>query len=136
MCSGGVISYSNAVKQSVLNVSAETLAQHGAVSVEVAEEMARGVRHLTGATYCDRHDRHRWAERGDRGQAGWYGVPGTRLAMVQPISHRYQLWGNREWVKLLDLADRPRLAAPRGFGRRPHRVLGSAKMRESGIDRS
>jgi nicotinamide-nucleotide amidase len=41
---GGVISYSNAVKQQALGVREETLRVHGAVSAECALEMARGVR--------------------------------------------------------------------------------------------
>ncbi|MCB1108565.1 MAG: CinA family protein [Chlamydiia bacterium] len=40
---GSVVSYSNAVKQNLLNVSEATLAQHGAVSRETAEEMLSGV---------------------------------------------------------------------------------------------
>ena len=43
---GGVISYSNEVKQNLLGVRPGTLAQHGAVSPETAGEMARGVRRL------------------------------------------------------------------------------------------
>lgn len=46
---GGVIAYSNAVKQHVLGVRAETLAQFGAVSALCALEMARGVRRALGA---------------------------------------------------------------------------------------
>lgn len=41
---GGVISYDNGVKQSLLNVNPADLAQHGAVSGVVAEQMAAGVR--------------------------------------------------------------------------------------------
>ncbi|VAV82391.1 ADP-ribose pyrophosphatase of COG1058 family / Nicotinamide-nucleotide amidase [hydrothermal vent metagenome] len=41
---GGVISYSNEVKVKLLNVSEETLKEHGAVSSETALEMAEGVR--------------------------------------------------------------------------------------------
>jgi nicotinamide-nucleotide amidase len=38
----GFVTYSNAAKQAMLGVRADTLAQHGAVSEEVAHEMAEG----------------------------------------------------------------------------------------------
>lgn len=41
---GGVIAYADGVKVSQLGVDAATLAAHGAVSAEVAQEMAAGVR--------------------------------------------------------------------------------------------
>ncbi|MEL7505341.1 MAG: competence/damage-inducible protein A [Cyanobacteria bacterium J06554_6] len=41
---GGVIAYDNRVKQALLDVQAATLGQHGAVSAQVAEQMATGVR--------------------------------------------------------------------------------------------
>jgi nicotinamide-nucleotide amidase len=43
---GGVIAYSNRAKQEILGVKAATLERHGAVSAEVAEEMAAGARKL------------------------------------------------------------------------------------------
>lgn len=43
---GGVISYSNAVKQQQLGVPSTILAAHGAVSAPTAEAMAVGVRQL------------------------------------------------------------------------------------------
>ncbi len=46
---GGVVSYSNAMKQSLLGVPTAILEQRGAVSRECALAMARGVRRLTGA---------------------------------------------------------------------------------------
>lgn len=46
---GGVTSYSNELKNKVLNVNGSDLAQYGAVSQQVAEQMATGVRHLMGA---------------------------------------------------------------------------------------
>ncbi len=46
---GGIISYSNAVKEAVLGVPAATLAAHGAVSAETAGAMAEGARRVTGA---------------------------------------------------------------------------------------
>lgn len=46
------VTYSNAVKERVLGVRAETLAAHGAVSEAVAIEMAEGARHRTGADFA------------------------------------------------------------------------------------
>jgi PncC family amidohydrolase len=46
---GGVVAYSNEAKQSLLLVSSETLAAHGAVSRESALEMARGARKALGS---------------------------------------------------------------------------------------
>jgi PncC family amidohydrolase len=45
---GGVISYSNAAKERLLNVRHATLERHGAVSEQAAREMALGVRRLLG----------------------------------------------------------------------------------------
>ncbi|MCC7055085.1 MAG: competence/damage-inducible protein A [Gemmatimonadaceae bacterium] len=47
---GGVIAYSNQVKEQELLVSAEDIDVHGAVSEPVAIQMARGARGVTGAT--------------------------------------------------------------------------------------
>jgi nicotinamide-nucleotide amidase len=56
---GGVVSYSNALKQSLLGVPAEVLAQYGAVSEPTARAMAEGVRQRLG---------------------GWWGVGITGIA--------------------------------------------------------
>jgi len=42
---GGVVAYSNAIKEIALGVNPETLIQHGAVSPQTAQEMADGIRH-------------------------------------------------------------------------------------------
>jgi nicotinamide-nucleotide amidase len=97
---GGIIAYSDKVKQQKLGVSQATLRAHGAVSEETAREMAAGVR---GALKCDLG----LAVTGIAGPDG--GSPekpvGTvcfALAVPETLySRRYQLWGNREWVKLL-----------------------------------
>jgi len=47
---GSIVSYTNDIKQWLLNVPAEMLEKHGAVSGEVAEAMAKGVKEQTGAT--------------------------------------------------------------------------------------
>jgi PncC family amidohydrolase len=46
---GGVLSYSNDVKQRLLGVTGETLAEFGAVSAACAREMAQGARRLLQA---------------------------------------------------------------------------------------
>lgn len=48
---GGVVSYANAAKVGMLGVDPEDLAAHGAVSEEVAKQMAGGVRDRLGADY-------------------------------------------------------------------------------------
>ncbi len=45
----GVICYSNAAKVEILKVDEDTLAEHGAVSMEVAMQMAEGVKSTSGA---------------------------------------------------------------------------------------
>jgi len=49
---GGFITYSNVLKCDLLAVSEEALIRHGAVSEEVAREMAAGARTRTGVTYA------------------------------------------------------------------------------------
>ena len=46
---GGVIAYSNAVKESMLGVRHETLVAYGAVSEQTAKEMAAGTRERIGS---------------------------------------------------------------------------------------
>ncbi|MBW4664552.1 MAG: competence/damage-inducible protein A [Chroococcus sp. CMT-3BRIN-NPC107] len=48
---GGVISYDNRVKTSLLKVDSQDLAAKGAVSATVAEQMALGVKNLLGTTW-------------------------------------------------------------------------------------
>ncbi|MFB6130274.1 MAG: CinA family protein [Salinigranum sp.] len=47
----GVVTYSNDAKLDALAVTRESLDAHGAVSAQVAAEMARGVRDLAGTTW-------------------------------------------------------------------------------------
>jgi competence/damage-inducible protein CinA-like protein len=97
---GGIIAYSDKVKHQKLGVNTATLRAHGAVSEETAREMAAGVR---GALKCDLG----LAVTGIAGPDG--GSPEKQVGTVcfglaapeTVYSRRYQLWGNREWVKLL-----------------------------------
>lgn len=47
----GACTYANEAKMKLLGVKGETLEKHGAVSCETAEEMAEGIRRLSGAGY-------------------------------------------------------------------------------------
>jgi nicotinamide-nucleotide amidase len=49
---GSVTAYSNEVKSAVVGVSQDTLMNYGAVSPQVAEEMAEGGKMLLGADIC------------------------------------------------------------------------------------
>lgn len=46
---GGVVAYANQMKEELLHVAHQTLEQCGAVSRETAEEMARGIKKISGA---------------------------------------------------------------------------------------
>ena len=49
---GGVVTYADSAKEKLIGVRAETLEKHGAVSEEVAREMAVGVREKFGSDYA------------------------------------------------------------------------------------
>ena len=49
---GGIQAYANPVKEQLLGVDHETLASVGAVSEEVASEMALGIQRLTGSDWA------------------------------------------------------------------------------------
>jgi nicotinamide-nucleotide amidase len=97
---GGVIAYANEIKERALGVRPATLQQHGAVSEETAREMADGVRKALQADIG-------LAVTGIAGPEG--GTPDKPVGTVcfalcagdALYSRRYQLWGTREWVKLL-----------------------------------
>jgi len=97
---GGIVAYADDVKRQLLGVRTETLAAHGAVSEKTAGEMAAGVREALSADLGV-------AVTGIAGPSG--GTPDKPVGTVcfglaragSVVTHRYQLWGTRDWVKLL-----------------------------------
>ena len=96
---GGVVAYDNAVKRAELNVSEETLQRFGAVSEEVALEMAAGARKRFGAEAA-------LATTGIAGPTG--GTPEKPVGLVffaiddasgETQSWRYQFNGDRDAVQ-------------------------------------
>jgi len=49
---GGIIAYTNEIKESVLKVDSQTLSRYGAVSEQCAAEMAIGIKALTKSGYA------------------------------------------------------------------------------------
>jgi nicotinamide-nucleotide amidase len=94
------VTYANGAKRDVLGVSSETLERFGAVSEETAREMAEGARARSGADVAI-------ATTGIAGPDG--GTPERPVGTVcfalsadgVLVSRRHQLWGTRDWVKLL-----------------------------------
>jgi nicotinamide-nucleotide amidase len=97
---GGIAAYSNEAKEKQLGVLAQTLQQHGAVSEETAAEMAAGVR---GALDADIGISVTGIAGPDGGTAEkpvgtvCFALSAADTAYVR----RYQLWGTRDWIKLL-----------------------------------
>lgn len=96
---GGVISYSNALKEGLLGVPAATLEEHGAVSAETARAMAEGLRRATGASVGV-------SITGIAGPGG--GTPEKPVGLVfigvaatGAATHawRYEMWGDRPTVR-------------------------------------
>ena len=97
---GAVVAYANRAKRELLGVRQETLDAHGAVSEQTAAEMAAGARRVFGT---------------DLGLATT-GIAGPEAATAEKpvgtlwlalaaadgtVARRYQLWGTRDWMKLL-----------------------------------
>jgi len=95
-----LVTYSNDAKMKILGVRKETLEQYGAVSEQCVLEMAAGARRVAGSDVAI-------ATSGVAGPGG-----GTAERPVGTVcvamdaegvsaSRRYQLWGTRDWIKLL-----------------------------------
>ena len=103
---GGVIAYSNALKQRLLGVSAELLEQFGAVSDPVAQAMAEGARRVTGSDWS-------MAVTGIAGPAGgseekpvglvYIAVAGPDGCVSKPI--RLGESRGRDWVRTVSVGE-------------------------------
>ncbi len=92
---GSVVAYSNEIKLNVLNVNPKSLTDHGAVSREVAEEMATGVRVHFNTDYSISTTGIAGPEGGtDEKPVGLVWIAVASKGKV--ISHRFLFGGNRE----------------------------------------
>lgn len=97
----GIVSYSNEAKSQILAVPMELIETHGAVSAQVVEAMARGVKQLSGSNIGI----------GISGIAGPGGGTaekpvgtvfiGLQIDREEPVSYEYRFHGTREEIKLI-----------------------------------
>jgi len=95
---GSVTAYSNEVKSKVVGVSEDTINQYGAVSPQVAEEMAQGGRNILAADIC-------LADTGIAGPSG--AIPGKPVGLFyiglshgeRTYSRKHIFHGDREQNK-------------------------------------
>lgn len=95
---GSVTSYSNEIKMKVIGVQADTLEKHGAVSAQVAEEMALGGRRVLAVDICI-------ADTGIAGPGG--ATPGKAVGLFYlaladkngALSQQHRFYGDREQNK-------------------------------------
>lgn len=97
---GGVVSYSNSLKQQLLGVKEKTLNQFGAVSEEVAREMAEGIRSKSGSDLAI-------STTGIAGPGGGSALKPVGLVYIGIASpegvyaQKFQFYGERESVRQL-----------------------------------
>jgi nicotinamide-nucleotide amidase len=95
---GSVTAYSNQVKTGVVGVKEDTLNQYGAISPEVAEEMALGGRKILGADIC-------LADTGIAGPGGASAGKGVGLFYIglshgeRTFSQKHNFTGDRQQNK-------------------------------------
>lgn len=101
---GGLVAYSNDLKQRLLGVAESTLANHGAVSEETAREMACGALAVAGADLAVATTGVAGPDGGtDAKPVGTVAIAvASRFPSGTEVESRlYRLWGSREWIKLL-----------------------------------
>ena len=119
---GALVAYTLEAKQAMLGVRRETLERHGAVSEETAKEMAAGARRVCAADVAV-------SVTGIAGPDG--GTPETPIGTVYvgfaadgvSVARRYQLWGTRDWIRLLASQIALDWVRRHALGRRPEESL-------------
>jgi len=97
---GGVEAYANSAKTNLLGVTRETLQAHGAVSEECAGEMAAGALRAFGADVAVSTTGIAGPDGGTPDKPVGYVCLGLATA-EGVVTRTHQLWGTRDWVKLL-----------------------------------
>ncbi|MEB3230520.1 MAG: competence/damage-inducible protein A [Leptolyngbyaceae bacterium] len=100
---GGVMAYSNAVKESLLNVSPADMAEHGAVSHIVAQQMAVGVRDRLQTTWGISITGIAGPDGGTETKPVglvYIGLAGPD-GYLDSQEHRFAAYRGREWVRWL-----------------------------------
>ena len=110
----GFVTYSDTAKQELLGVSAETLAEQGAVCQDVAEQMATGARLASAAEIAVAVTGIAGPDGGSRGQARRHRL--LRLGRARRAAHQ----------PYPPLHRRPRLDPPPGRDRSPRRASSSS----------
>jgi PncC family amidohydrolase len=87
---GGVVAYHDDLKRRLLGVAPRVLEEHGSVSAEAAEAMARGIRELTGADLG-------LAATGIAGPSGATPTKPVGLAYVAAVSAQHALVREHRW---------------------------------------
>jgi nicotinamide-nucleotide amidase len=119
---GALVAYTLEAKQAMLGVRRETLERRGAVSEETAKEMAAGARRACAADVAV-------SVTGIAGPDG--GTPETPIGTVYvgfaadgvSVARRYQLWGTRDWIRLLASQIALDWVRRHALGRRPEESL-------------
>jgi len=97
---GDFVTYADSAKVSVLGVRRQTLERVGAVSEEVASEMAAGARRIAGSDLGLSTTGIAGPDGGTKEKP--VGTVCIALATAErTYVRRYQFWGTRDWVKLL-----------------------------------
>jgi competence/damage-inducible protein CinA-like protein len=118
----GLVAYTEEAKRSTLGVRAETLERHGAVSAEVAREMAAGARGVTGAEVAVSVTGVAGPDGGsEENPVGTVYVGFAADGLL--VSRRYKLWGTRDWIRLLASQIALDWVRRHALGRRPEESL-------------